>query len=953
MRCRTARILITQQLREALLPEPGAALTRHLDRCARCRTEEAALRQFAARLLHDRPAPTPSRAPVAAGWTRRQMQAHPRPPAILGFPPAARRLAPLGAALTAVVVLAFGLAHVIREPGGSSGRAAWVVDRSDVSSRKPGALWASSESAKGKDKNKEARKPGDDPSWFPGFLIPNSRPSPLSRFRDKDFPAASIPQRLGSAASQDDLVYMNAAPAPENRQWVPLSAGEWQALEDRVRQRVRVQDDFVTIPFPRIAAASDRAVVAATEAYQREAAIVDARLAREVTCAFKATALSDLCDRLRSDTGIQLVAGNSVADEKVIVFCEKLPLRDVMRQLSRPFGYTWLRSGTPGAYRYELVQDLKSQLLEEELRNRDRNQALLALEKEIERYRPYLNLTPDEALARAKSAAPAEKKLLETLSGKGWAGLQMYARLSARDQAGLRAGQQVRFMTKPGPGDQPLPPEIQKGVLQVFRDWKVVRDGDVYKMAWEPDTPGGVSAETLSLSITEAYVGLQLGQSELGRMGLHGDVYWSIPGSRVGGGGSGESFVEAVSPTVARPDNRAANAKLARDPAFRARVAVEPGARREAPDASPAETGRDEGAEPTPASASRLASSASKKVTTADVLEALHRATGMPVVADYYTRLFKPETVSARGLPLFEALNELCETMRLRWNQDEATGAQSPPASRVLGDAGGRAWLQFRSASYYDDRLKEVPNRLLNHWVAARRKHGALTLDDLCEIAQLPDAQLNGREMGEGARELFGLKEWDLGNNLNLRGSLRLLAGFAPARRQEATTAAGLAFTQMSLAQQQRYIALAFETSGQPLQSLDDLTGATLRVEYTQPGGFQWGDPNHPGCGFYTRWVAPLDLTPRGHRVPRPPVLERTREAALQAVRRVDPPLRQALLQAARRGNPRLDDSPRAVEDDQIFPTKLNLTIVYIPGATNVRGLHVRCLNANYNPALE
>ena len=58
-----------------------------------------------------------------------------------------------------------------------------------------------------------------------------------------------------------------------------------------------MQDDFVQIPFPRLAAASGRQVVAATEGYKREAAIVDARLVREVTLALKATALSDLCDR--------------------------------------------------------------------------------------------------------------------------------------------------------------------------------------------------------------------------------------------------------------------------------------------------------------------------------------------------------------------------------------------------------------------------------------------------------------------------------------------------------------------------------------------------------------------------------------------------------------------------------------------------------------------------------
>jgi hypothetical protein len=108
---------------------------------------------------------------------------------------------------------------------------------------------------------------------------------------------------------------------------------------------------------------------------EAEKEVVDSRLTQKVTCAFKATALSDLCEKLKADTGIPVTAGPSVADEKVTLFCEKLPPREVMRQLSRPFGYTWLRSGKSGAYRYELVQELRSQLLEEELRNRDRHAA--------------------------------------------------------------------------------------------------------------------------------------------------------------------------------------------------------------------------------------------------------------------------------------------------------------------------------------------------------------------------------------------------------------------------------------------------------------------------------------------------------------------------------------------------------------------------------------------------
>src|SRR5205823_6039772 len=105
----------------------------------------------------------------------------------------------------------------------------------------------------------------------------------------------------------------------------------------------------------------------------------------------------DLCEHLRAETGVNVLAAPSVADEKVTIFCKKMPLRDVMRQLSRPFGYNWLRSGAAGGYRYELQQDLRSQLLEEELRSRDRNAALLALDREMERYRPYLVLSPEEA----------------------------------------------------------------------------------------------------------------------------------------------------------------------------------------------------------------------------------------------------------------------------------------------------------------------------------------------------------------------------------------------------------------------------------------------------------------------------------------------------------------------------------------------------------------------------
>jgi hypothetical protein len=718
------------------------------------------------------------------------------------------------------------------------------------------------------------------------------------------------------APVRGDPDYVSRDPETTIQQWVILSRDRGEQIEAALRQTVRVRDDFVRIPFPQIASTSDREITAAVESYKREAAIVDPRLSREVTLQQKGTALSDVCEQLRADTGIQLAAGPSVADEKVTILCEAMSLREVMRQLSRPFGYTWLRSRKAGSdYRYELVQDLRSQLLEEELRNRDRNAALLALQAEIDRYRPYLNLSPDEALARARTASPTEKPLLEKLAGYGWGPLQMYFRLSPQDQTALRAGQPLTFSAAPLRGQQPLPPEIGRGVLQSFRDHRLVRHDDGFSLV--PAQLGNPEAVPLTAAAeVRPLVTLSLQQNEPGQFTLDG--HSGLSSRKFYMTWRGGPYAVGRSPAALKSDSRAANARRASDPIFRARVTLQP-----QPYCCPprmAQTGS--------------GSTPEARATTADALEALHRATRLPLVADYYTHLYGPKEVAVQPQSLFDALNQLADAMRLRWNKD--------------GD-----WLQFRSAHYYDDRLKEVPNRLLSRWSAARQQHGFLTLDELIEIAQLPDAPLDAAEMAEGARDCFGLVEWDLARNRWLRPHLRYLAGFTPAQRQEAMRATGLAFTKMSLAQQQQFIAFAFPPDEEPIQAavrgagfdsprlLEELKQGVLRVEYTQPGWFQWGNPALSGQWF--RWVVAVEPGPRGRRVLRPPVRERTREAALQAVRRLDPQLREAAVhQLSLPGQTGGAERPIPLEE-QIFPSELGLTIVYIPGPSN--GLLMRILN--------
>ena len=512
---------------------------------------------------------------------------------------------------------------------------------------------------------------------------------------------------------------------------------------------------------------------------------------------------------------------------------------------------------------------MRSQLLEEELRHRDRDAALLALDRDVERCRTYLDLSPDEALAQAKKAPAADKKLLEQLATTGWGAAQMYFRLSPDEMAELRAGRALVFGSNVTPDPlgrprfdgrrtadaldfvlRPLPPEIARGTLQSLRDWRVNETNGVAQFGPAQDVPNGVPVT--SWSGARPAVILLLRQDEQGQYTLYASAGLAFgPDETRYKLYGGDPLAVGLSPSVARPDNRVANAGLAHDPALQRVVTVEPqascGGFR-----SPALASLLRRVPNPPQSGAEASDMTPRKVTTADVLEALHRATGMNLAADYYTRLYPAASVTLRSVKLFDALNQLADTMRMRWSKE--------------GN-----WVRFRTIAFYNDRLKEVPNRLLERWAASRKQHGALTLDDLIEIAQLSDAQLDSRETGEGAWLCSGLEEWFLASH-PLRYHLRFLGGLSPAQRRQAQTDAGLPFTQMSLPQQQQFLALAVEKDDLQKLRLADLAGPRLQVRYTPSGEFQWRRP------------------PAANNPPLPSLVhERTREAALAAARRIDP----------------------------------------------------------------
>jgi hypothetical protein len=175
--------------------------------------------------------------------------------------------------------------------------------------------------------------------------------------------------------------------------------------------------------------------------------------------------------------------------------------------------------------------------------------------------------------------------------------------------------------------------------------------------------------------------------------------------------------------------------------------------------------------------------------------------------------------------------------------------------------------------------------------------------------------------------------EWELARHPVLRPHLRYLAGFTPEQRTEMMSATGLPFAKMSLAQQQGFLAQAIQPNGPPVASLEELDGASLWIEYTQPGWFQWV----PGySGPWQTWLMPVEP---GRRAVRPPIRERTREAVLQRLATVDPKLRSAIWESRRR-----DDSgfrPPADDAAEVSPTSLHLLLIYVPGSAHKHPIRI------------
>jgi hypothetical protein len=675
------------------------------------------------------------------------------------------------------------------------------------------------------------------------------RVSPAPTRRESPFGGQPTPPTNAAAPSgEKEAITRKWVPAPEREAarpdreearddgyldgWDPGLTERWsgqRGLAEWQRRLPKMRDDFVQVPLPQVAGGNPGPAI---RKYEQEAAVVDTRLTRNVTLQAKDTPLSSLCETLRKQTGVSLYASQGVADENVTAFLKDRPAHEVMREVARLLGFKWARSGEGGAYTYELVQELKAQLAEEELRNRDRHAAALVLDERMQRYRPFLGLPRQQIQARLDRATGQEKQDLQMMAGKGWGPIQMYFRLTPQQQLTLLSGKTLTFSSRPGPNQIPLPADLRRPVLEStgfslgsFQGKAAIVDG----MFGEAQTP------LADLPDAYAEITLTAGRSELGQLKLHCSALGFIeskPDLQLMYMAGFPDLAAAISPSVEKPQNAVINAKHRTLPELKKTVSFKPapscpwfnaGGKIEDRDGFEIRMG-DRVMHIGPGG---MEQAATPHVTSGDVWQSIHEATGLPIVADSYSRVHAAGSVAQSGKSIFDALCTASDQMGVRWQKDGAY---------ILG----------RSTGYFWDKLKEVPQRHLARWRQSRMRNGTLPLDDVLEMATLADVQLDSTTVGFAIGHCWNLEEWGMVGTggafrLGLPGGgymrryARFLATLGPGQRAQAL-GAGLGIGDLSPAQRQGLIALLV---GSPADA-PMLEGLRFRVGYAPVGTYMW-----------------------------------------------------------------------------------------------------------------
>jgi hypothetical protein len=496
---------------------------------------------------------------------------------------------------------------------------------------------------------------------------------------------------------------------------------------------------------------------AAAERPNAVAAILqqDSRLDKPVTLRLRKSPLSTVTAELGRQAGVALTTAPEVADEPAIVYVNTQPAKQVMQHLAVLFNYRWRRHGKSGEPSYELYQDVKSRQEEEALRQREVAQALEGLQRAIRERLALAQRSPDD-LNKAADAAKAEEETIG--AGRRSAALDaaatrlrtmadpvqralIHAAASLRPEQweALAAGKPLFFSTRPEEGMLPLPAAVSRELREARPKWGDPSIRYVHDSPQEEAQFNQMEAELRNgwerADAIRVNLWLEISPRPFGMLDWHG---------RPGEAPSRQATLSVVPAPQIPPGPH--TGFLLSYTGLKVHDNEAPFSPGEVAKAAAQKPGADANAD-AEAPAARdpilgIKRSFPLEVKFADpdfgwarfqllneVLPRIAETYGINLVADAYRQRFPmvlpPSTKEERSLA---AVLDQYVLPRAQWSRE--------------GE-----FIHVRRWTWYDDRLAEIPERLVKHWAEYLRKQPSLSLDDAASLTlALRDEQLGSFE---------------------------------------------------------------------------------------------------------------------------------------------------------------------------------------------------------------
>jgi hypothetical protein len=591
-----------------------------------------------------------------------------------------------------------------------------------------------------------------------------------------------------------------------------------------------------------------------------------AGLEKPVTYTETKIPLGELARMVAADTGVPLTAARSTTDTPVAVVVKELPARLLLEQLAELLDYRWsVRSGVqappngqspqqkgdagperlnartserPSVY-YEIWQDVASKQREEALRQASLADTEQRLGKEIKRLTELAALSQEQiqrlldenarrqqeieqlpaeqqqALSRSSAEQERMRRVAaaQQLSSPVSRALGVFlGRLSAEHWTLLRTDQPLTFSSTPGAGELPMPAEVAR-LFRAARPTLFVPG-----MRYEFSQPGEeeqmrrrekeVQAQWSAASGYRAT--FRLDSSRLATAGSY-TLQAGAEALRSGpvnpspslGGRGGSLFASAPrfdrQRDIATEETPERRARIEKDPVLGARklfrLETKP--------------------RPAPYAPAEVVVWGVK-----EMLPDIARVYGVNIISDRYFNSAGGQ-FSAASLPTEPiALFDLLDRVVRNGQQWDLAGLGDPAGS-------GPPWvIRMRSRTWFLDRPKELPLRLVDRWKTLVEQQGALPLEEYVQMATtLNEGQLDivAALVRVGALPPYTTGFYELRSG---RNALRLYGSMTPTQRQALARGAAITVAQMTPTQQKLFLELRRERDRSRSAPLDPAEAA-------------------------------------------------------------------------------------------------------------------------------